>query len=138
MNSHRLYSPGGEGLAPPRPVAGLRIFLAEDEPMILMLLEDVIESLGCVVAGTAKSVAAALDAISSLQFDLAILDGKLEDGTVDPVARNLVERYIPFILASGSASSQFKDNLGAAVLLQKPYSVQGLCSAIEMSSRQSL
>eukprot|EP01037_Dinobryon_pediforme_P012279 gene12279-12365_t len=143
MNSHRLYSPGIVGTQPSasevaatRSITGLRIFLAEDEPMILMLLEDVIETLGCVVAGTAKSVVAALAFASHEQFDLAILDGKLEDGTIDTVARTLVARQIPFILASGLAANQFSDSLGAAVLLQKPYLMQDLSRAIEQVARQ--
>ena len=55
---------------------GLRILLVEDEAMVAMLIESILDDLGCLVVECAASVPAALEAINSRQFDGALLDMK--------------------------------------------------------------
>ena len=75
--------------------------IVEDEPLIAMMLEDFILSLGHEVAGPCETVSEALEAVASQLFHLAILDVNLKGENVWPVARALRERGVPFVLASG-------------------------------------
>ena len=66
-----------------------RILIVEDEPLIAMMLEDFIESLGHDVRGPCESVAEALAMVEVDGFDLAILDVNLKGESVWPVAAAL-------------------------------------------------
>jgi CheY-like chemotaxis protein len=54
-----------------------RILVVEDEPMIRMLLEDMLGELGYIVAAEAARIEEALEATKNADFDLAILDANL-------------------------------------------------------------
>lgn len=99
----------------------MRVFLAEDEPILLWALEEVMTDLGCEVVGTAARISEAISFVAIHHFDVAVLDGKFADGTIDPVVAVLLARGTPVIIASGSASSECTERFGNVVSLQKPY-----------------
>ena len=78
-----------------------RILVVEDEPMIRMLLEDMLDELGYTVAAEAAHIDEALEATKNADFDLAILDANLEGRSVSPVADALVARDIGFVFVTG-------------------------------------
>ena len=121
---------------PPTALSGARVFLAEDEVMLLLALEDVLGELGCKVVGTATRVTEALAFVASHPFDVAVLDGKLADGNIDPVVEMLAARGTPFVLASGLAQSDFTQGFGNAVVLQKPYTDADLRQALLLALAQ--
>ena len=83
-------------------VTGARtILIVEDEPLIAMMLEDFLESLGHIVKASCDNVADALVAVGKNGFDIAILDVNLKGENVWPVATELRQRGVPFVLASG-------------------------------------
>ena len=51
---------------------GLRVFVVEDEAMIRMMVVDMIEELGHVLAAEAGQIDQALELAQSAEFDLAI------------------------------------------------------------------
>jgi CheY-like chemotaxis protein len=53
-----------------------RILVVEDEPMIRMLLEDMLGELGYTIAAEAARIEEALEATKNADFDLAILDAE--------------------------------------------------------------
>jgi CheY-like chemotaxis protein len=61
-----------------------RILVVEDEPMIRMLLEDMLSELGYTVAAEAAGIEA-LEATKNADFDLAILDADLKGQPALPV-----------------------------------------------------
>ena len=65
---------------------GLLVFVVEDEPMIRMLVVDMLEELGCRVAAEAGDVEEAAKLAQSTDFDLAILDVNLKGKLITPVA----------------------------------------------------
>jgi CheY-like chemotaxis protein len=65
---------------------GLRIFLVEDEAMIRMMVVDMIEELGHVVAAEAGQIDQALELAQSADFDLAILDVNVNGKIITSVA----------------------------------------------------
>ena len=77
------------------------ILIVEDEPLIAMMLEDFLDSLGHRVHGTCDTVECALDETEKGGFDLAILDVNLKGENVWPVATRLREKNVPFVIATG-------------------------------------
>ena len=74
------------------------ILIVEDEPLIAMMLEDFLETLGHKVVASCDSVAMALDHVAAGGFEVAILDVSLKDGhQVWPVPF-LIEPAQAFIL----------------------------------------
>jgi DNA-binding NtrC family response regulator len=108
----------------------LRVFLAEDDDLILMVLEDILDELGCEVVGTAGTVRGALTAIDRKPFDVAIVDVKLNDGSVEPFADELARRKIPFALATGFASQDLIARYCGCPVLHKPYMLDDVRAAL--------
>ncbi|NUQ18346.1 MAG: response regulator, partial [Sphingomonas sp.] len=54
------------------------ILIVEDEPLIAMMLEDFLDSLGHKVQSTCETVECALEEVEKGGFDLAILDVNLK------------------------------------------------------------
>jgi CheY-like chemotaxis protein len=109
---------------------GLRVLTAEDEPMLLLALEDMLDDLGCRVVGSASTVAQALELGTNQQFDVAVLDVSLSRETVEPAARAIVARGIPVVLATGHVGSDIATKLGAASIVEKPYTAEALQRAL--------
>ena len=116
--------------AAPTTLAGIRVFVAEDEPILLMGLEDALCELGCTVVGTAGRVKDSLAFVASTSFDVAVLDGSLADGNIDPVVDVLVARGTPVVVASGYAATHFSASFSTAVFLRKPYTDANLGQAL--------
>ena len=57
---------------------GLRILVAEDELLVLLVLENMLREIGCEVVGPVATVDAALDAISRGGIDGALLEENCE------------------------------------------------------------
>ena len=64
-------------MATERSAKAKRILVVEDEPLIRMLLEDMLGELGYTVAAEAAGIEEALEATKNADFDLAILDADL-------------------------------------------------------------
>lgn len=110
----------------------LNILIVEDEPLIAMMLEDFIAALEHEVAGTADSVAAALDLVRAGGFDAAILDVNLRGGeTCWPIAEALSARGIPFALATGGSDEAIAEPHRRCPVLAKPYSIASVGRAID-------
>jgi CheY-like chemotaxis protein len=109
---------------------GLRILLAEDDPLILFALEATVEGFGCTVAGTAMQVSDALAFVEAGAVDVAIVDATLADGNCDPLVAALSARRIPIILATGAASSPHAQGPNGVIFLRKPFTDRDLHKAL--------
>lgn len=112
-------------------MAGHSILIVEDEPLIAMMLEDFIESLGHSPAGTADNVETALEYVERGGFDLVILDVNLGARECWPVADRLVAQSIPFILATGGHVTPPPALHAAAPTLSKPFTLDSVRKALE-------
>ena len=113
-------------------VPGARtILIVEDEPLIAMMLEDFLESLGHVVKASCDNVADALKAVALNGFDVAILDVNLKGENVWPVAAELRQRGVPFVLASGGHVDPPPPEFAGAPLIEKPFTIDRVSPAIE-------
>ncbi|HVQ08791.1 MAG TPA: response regulator [Allosphingosinicella sp.] len=108
------------------------ILIVEDEPLIAMMLEDFLESLGHNVVAICDSVAVALGHVAAGGFDVAIIDVQLKDGErVWPVADRLAEAGTPFILATGGHIEPPPTAHAAAPILAKPYTIDAIEPALD-------
>ncbi len=113
-------------------MAGARsILIVEDEPLIAMMLEDYVDTLGHKVFDTCSSVPEALEAAEKGGFDLAILDVNLKGESVWPVATRLKEMGIPFLVATGGHVDPPPSEFAAIPVIEKPYTVERVSPAIE-------
>lgn len=109
----------------------MRVLVVEDEPLLSMLLEESVTELGHELAGSAATVAQALETLATSEIDLALLDFSLgHDTTSIPVAEQLRAAGIPFIFLSGHQSLEGREGVPPAPLLSKPFSLDQLASAI--------
>lgn len=107
------------------------ILIVEDEPLIAMMLEDFLLSLGHEVRATCESVGEALKAVQNGDFDVAILDVNLKGENVWPVAAELRDREIPFILASGGHVDPPPAEFAGVPMIDKPYTIDRVTPALE-------
>ncbi len=111
--------------------AGRSILIVEDEPLIAMMLEDFLDSLGHTISGTCDSVKCALEEVEKGGFDLAILDVNLKGENVWPVASLLREKNVPFVIATGGHVERPPPEFNNAPVIEKPYTVDRVTPAIE-------
>lgn len=110
------------------------ILIVEDEPLIAMMLEDFLDTLGHRVAATCDTVEDALAQVERGGFDVAIIDVQLRDGkTIWPVADALAQHDIPFIVATGGHVEPPPAAHADAPVLSKPYTIDSLGPAIEQA-----
>jgi CheY-like chemotaxis protein len=104
---------------------GRRVLVVEDDFLIAQdLLEELLRC-GAEVMGPACSVAEALDLLQARPAPyIAILDVKLLDGMVYPVADALRRLGVPFIFATGYDASAIPPAYADVPLAQKPMALR--------------
>ena len=107
------------------------ILIIEDEPLIAMMLEDFLESLGHRVHATCESVGEAVKAVDQGGFELAILDVNLKGENVWPVASRLREKQVPFVLATGGHVDPPPAEFNSVPVIEKPYTIDRVNPAID-------
>lgn len=100
----------------------MRVLLVEDEPLIAMMLGDMVEQAGHEIAGEAASVEDALRAVEQARPDAALVDLNLNGTRSDPVLARLREAGVPFAIASGyGVGIDPEHGADGAMFLAKPY-----------------
>lgn len=113
------------------PLPGTRVFIVEDEALILDALQDMLEGLGLNVVESAVRVDEALTKLASLDFDVAVLDVNVAGCRIDPVADLLAKRGTRFLFASGYGRASLPSAHRERVLLTKPYRKADLLAALD-------
>jgi CheY-like chemotaxis protein len=106
------------------------ILIVEDEPLISMMLEDFLESLGHHISGTCESVPDAMARVGEGGFDVAILDVNLKGERIWPVADRLIEMGVPYILATGGHIEPPPAAHASAPVLSKPFTIDAIEPAL--------
>ena len=116
---------------PQRTLAGLRILLVEDDPLICLDLETSLQDLGATVR-SALTLEAALTSFEAEQPDVAILDFELNGRTSGPLAGRAQQHGVPFLFLSGygETDGHFARWPGVTILV-KPIAITTLAAAIE-------
>lgn len=108
----------------------LSVLVAEDDPLLMMMLEELLDELGCSIAAGIGTVDEGLAFARTGQFDLAILDVNLKGKQVWPLADQLLSEGRRFIIASGDAGRDIQARYPDAIFLSKPYDLDGLHRAL--------
>ena len=112
-------------------LAGKRILIVEDSPVVAPFTAELLDDLGCQVAGVAPNMASARELIENEAFDAALMDVHIRGERVFPLCDLLAERNIPFIFTSGYADWEMPDEWTSRPRLQKPYTIGQVREALE-------
>jgi len=119
---------------------GKRVMVLEDEPIIAMLLEELIETAGG-TANCVSSLDAAADLLKQGLPDVAVLDININDRDSFDLARQLAAFGVPIIFASGYRKTVIPPDMADAPVVTKPYSLEDLDQAFRaafgLANRQS-
>jgi CheY-like chemotaxis protein len=107
-----------------------RVLVVEDEPLLALMLEEILLDGGFAVAGVATRVAAALQFVASGRVDAAVLDCNLAGASAAPVALALAAQGAPFVVLSGYAPEQQDAAFACGVRLKKPCTPDRLLQAL--------
>ncbi len=114
-------------------LSGLKVLVVEDETVVAMLLEQMLEDLGCTVVGMAGHLSVALEQARVTDAQVVILDMNLGGERVDPVAHILVERGLPFVFASGYGEDGLAPEWRGRPVLAKPFRLDQLKDKVEQA-----
>jgi CheY-like chemotaxis protein len=102
-------------------MSGRRVLVVEDESLVAMLLETMLEDMGCVPVGPAATIDEALKLVDSETFDAALLDVNVAGQPVFPVARALEARGIPLVFSTGYGEGGLPEAWRGRPTVQKPF-----------------
>jgi CheY-like chemotaxis protein len=114
----------------PLSLSGRKVLVVEDEMMIAMLIEDMLEELGCQLIGPATKVERALELIARETIEVALLDVNLEGQATYAVADELQQKGIPFVFATGYGAAGVPKQHDERAVLQKPFQKRELAAAL--------
>ena len=114
-----------------QPLSGRRVLVVEDESLVAMLLETILEDMGCTPVGPASNVdegeAIARDTVD---LDAALLDVNLAGRQVFTVAAVLKARGVPFVFSTGYGESGLPDEWRGNPTIQKPFTEAAVRDAL--------
>lgn len=114
-----------------QPLSGRNILIVEDESLVAMLLETILEDMGCTPVGPASSVDEGLALIQSgMTLDGALLDVNVAGVKIFPIAEALAARDIPFVFSTGYGEGGLPDEWKGRPTLQKPFSESAVQDAL--------
>ncbi len=111
--------------------AGRRVLVVEDESLVAMLLETILEDMGCVPVGPAATVDEGLQLAGGDQpIDAALLDVNVAGKQVFPIAGALKARGVPFVFSTGYGEGGLPDEWRGQPTLQKPFTEAAVRNAL--------
>jgi DNA-binding response OmpR family regulator len=109
---------------------GARVLVVEDEFLVASLIEDMLESAGCIVSGPMPRVADALKAMDCESYDAAVLDVNLAGARIDPVAEALSKRNVPFMFVTGYGNAGLPAEFAERPRLCNPFRMDELLGTL--------
>ena len=98
-----------------------RVLFVEDEPLVAMMIEDMLIDLGVEVVGPASRVDQALALAREADMEAAVLDINVGGQSTYEVADVLRKRGVPVIFATGYGSSALPERFRGTPTLHKPF-----------------
>jgi CheY-like chemotaxis protein len=113
-------------------LAGLRILVLDDEPLVAMLTEDMLRDAKASDVVVASNEASAHNLLGRIDdIGAAVIDVNMSGQPSFAIARALRERGIPFVFATGySDKGGVPDDLKDAPLVTKPFAPGMLVSML--------
>lgn len=112
--------------------APLRILCLEDNPLIVLHLEQMIEDLGHVCVGSLESLVELKDRFEGQPVDCVLVDIDLADGRTGPdAAAWLFERGVPSLFVTGQETIADAHRHVVVDVISKPVSSTALRSGLD-------
>jgi len=121
---------------PKTTIADKRFLIVEDEFLILLDIQNTLETAGAKSVVSASRVHDALNAIvdsekTGNKFDAALLDLKLDHENSAPIAERLAAAGVPFIFLTGAPTDvELAKQFGSAPVVGKPFDSATLLAAL--------
>ena len=113
-------------------LAGTTVLVVEDEFLVAIEYQILLDRFGCEVLGPVPSIAEAFVLLRHNRPDMALLDVRLGNGRVTPIAEALKAAGVPFVLVTGCEPEEMTDPVLSQVpWLGKPYEPEKLRSMME-------
>jgi DNA-binding response OmpR family regulator len=109
---------------------GVRVLVVEDEYLVAALIEEVLQSAGCIVSGPISRLAEAMNAAGREACEIAVLDVNLAGERVFPVAEILSQRDIPFLFLTGYTTGVVPREYADRPRVCKPFRMADLLGAL--------
>lgn len=113
-----------------QPLAGRRVLIVEDESLVAMLLETILEDMGCTPVGPAANIDDGMAMATQGDLDAALLDVNVAGQQVFPVAQALKDRGVPFVFSTGYGEGGLPDEWRGQATLQKPFTEAAVREAL--------
>lgn len=110
---------------------GKSAFVAEDEALVAMVLEDMLIASGCTVAASVATLDDAVKQAATVAADFAVLDVNLNGRLSYPAADVLVGRGVPIVFSTGYGASALPERFRGAPVLNKPFQAADLVAALD-------
>jgi len=113
------------------PLTGRRVLVVEDESLVAMLLETILEDMGCTPVGPAANIDDGLRmATDGEHLDAALLDVNVAGRQVFPVAQALKDRGVPFVFSTGYGEGGLPEEWRGQATIQKPFTEAAVRDAL--------
>jgi DNA-binding response OmpR family regulator len=127
----------------PRPgrssLRGGRVLLVEDDIVHSLDISGTLTENGCRIVGPAFTLAAGFALLEDEAVDAAILDVMLFGELVFPLAIQLKQKNIPFLLVTADADGVlYPPEVRGAAKIRKPYAKEELVGALERAFKEPL
>ena len=114
-----------------QPLSGRRVLVVEDESLVAMLLEAILEDMGCTPVGPVASVEEGLAmARDEDSLDAALLDVNVAGQQVFPIAEALKARGVPFVFSTGYGEGGLTEAWRGHPTVQKPFTENAIREAL--------
>lgn len=107
-----------------------QIFVVEDEPLISMMIEEMVVEAGWEIAASVHTEYEAIAALDVCAPTLAVLDINIGPTTSLAVAGLCKKRGIPVVFTTGYIARDIPKECGSAPVLAKPFSQDELASTL--------
>lgn len=108
-----------------------RVLIVEDESLVAMLLETILEDMGCTPVGPASTIDEGLALATGAEpLDAALLDVNVAGRQVFPIAEALKARGVPFVFSTGYGESGLSDEWRGHPTVQKPFTEAAIREAL--------
>ncbi|MEG0819120.1 MULTISPECIES: response regulator [unclassified Brevundimonas] len=122
-----------------RALQGRRVLVIEDESLVAMLLETILDDMGCAVVGPESNIDDGLLAVTTEgALDAALLDVNVAGREVFPVAEALKARGVPFVFSTGYGEAGLPEHWRGHPTIQKPFTEGAIRDALMRAMNISL
>ncbi len=111
-----------------------RVLVVEDEPLVAMLVEDLLEDFGCTTVASVGTAGEAEHLARDIVIDFALLDVNLGGEMSFGVADVLNLRGVPFAFLTGYGVQGVRADLRETLIIHKPINPSLLQDAIRTLS----